>query len=139
MWVRMTAIASRPSVTYDVGQVVEVDETTGQAWIDNGHAESVPTPENRGVGNLTTIAGPIKESASPQAVTPASMEGITPGCTLAIDTAHPELEEIVKVTGVTRTAFTAVFKKSHGKSIGIASIVPPDSPRGSAASHSHDE
>lgn len=73
--------------------------------------------------NLTTIALAITANASPQAVTPASMTSIVIGSILAIDTGNTALMEIVEVTAVTGSTFTAIFNNSHGTSISIAPMV----------------
>lgn len=44
MWIRMRTIAAGPLFSYDVGQVVEVDDGMAKAWIDAGHAEKVAAP-----------------------------------------------------------------------------------------------
>ncbi len=54
---------------------------------------------------------PIAASPSPQAVTPASMLGISVGQQLSVDVTNPE---IVTVTAVTGSTFSAVFLKNHG-------------------------
>jgi hypothetical protein len=73
---------------------------------------------------LTTIASAITLNASPQAVTPAAMTSIVIGTMLAIDTGNPAVKEIVEVTGVTGSTFTAIFNNSHGTAINIALMVP---------------
>jgi hypothetical protein len=78
----------------------------------------------RKAANLTTIAAAITANASPQAVTPAAMTSIVIGTTLAIDTGNPALMEIVEVTAVTGSTFTAIFNNSHGTAISIALMVP---------------
>lgn len=78
----------------------------------------------RQAANLTTIAAAITASSSPQIVTPAAMTSIVIGTTLAIDTGNAALKEIVEVTAVTGTTFTAIFNVSHGTAISIALMVP---------------
>ena len=73
---------------------------------------------------LTTIAAAITLNASPQIVTPASMTSIIVGTILAIDTGNAALKEIVQVTAITGSTFTAIFNVSHGTSINIALMVP---------------
>ncbi len=53
----------------------------------------------------------VTASASPQAVTPASMLGITTGMMLNVDVNN---QEIVTVTSTTVTTLSAVFTKDHG-------------------------
>jgi hypothetical protein len=60
---------------------------------------------------LTFCSTMITASASPQAVTPASMLGITTGMTLNVDVSN---QEAVTVTSTTVTTFSAVFAKNHG-------------------------
>jgi len=70
------------------------------------------------------IALAITLNASPQVVTPASMTSIIVGTILAIDTGNAALKEIVQVTAITGSTFTAIFNVSHGTSINIALMVP---------------
>src|SRR5712664_2364867 len=74
--------------------------------------------------NLTTIALAITANASPQVVTPAAMTSIVIGTILAIDTGNAALKEIVQVTAVTGSTFTAIFNVSHGTAINIALMIP---------------
>lgn len=60
---------------------------------------------------LTFCMTMITASASPQAVTPQSMLGITVGITLNVDITN---QENVVVTAVTATTFSAIFTKNHG-------------------------
>ncbi len=55
---------------------------------------------------------PIAASPSPQAVTPASMLGISVGQQLSVDVTNPET---ITVSAVTGTTFSAVFLKNHGQ------------------------
>jgi len=74
--------------------------------------------------NLTTIALAITANAAPQVVTPAAMTSIVVGSVLAIDTANPAVKEIVQVSAVTGSTFTAIFNNNHGTAISIALMVP---------------
>lgn len=78
----------------------------------------------RQASNLTTIAGAITGGSGAQAVTPASMTSIAVGTILAIDTASTTVKETVKVTAVTGSTFTAIFRNSHSGGISIALMVP---------------
>lgn len=73
---------------------------------------------------LTTIALAITANAAPQAVTPASMASIVIGSVLFIDTANAGVMEVVEVSAVTGSTFTAIFNNSHGTAINIALAVP---------------
>ncbi len=73
---------------------------------------------------LTTIAAAITLNAAPQIVTPAAMTSIVVGSILAIDTGNPTLTEIVEVSAITGTTFTAIFNVTHGTNINIALMVP---------------
>ncbi len=73
---------------------------------------------------LTTIAAAITANASPQVVTPAAMTSIVIGTILAIDTGNPTLTEIVEVSAVTGSTFTAIFNVTHGTAINIALMIP---------------
>jgi Lambda phage tail tube protein, TTP len=73
---------------------------------------------------LTTIAGAITGSGSPQAVTPASMTSIVVGAILGIDTGVEAVEEAVEVTLAPGPTFTAIFNNSHGGGMNIALYVP---------------
>jgi hypothetical protein len=73
---------------------------------------------------LTTIALAITANAAPQVVTPASMTGIVVGSILAIDTGNAALTEVVFVSAVTGSTFTAIFNNSHGTAINIATMIP---------------
>ncbi|HEV1992115.1 MAG TPA: phage tail tube protein [Candidatus Dormibacteraeota bacterium] len=73
---------------------------------------------------LTTIAGAITLNSSPQVVTPAAMTSIVVGSILAIDTGTPAVLELVQVSAVTGTTFTAIFQNSHAGGINIALHVP---------------
>src|SRR5579862_2745617 len=75
-------------------------------------------------GTLTTIAAAITGSPTPQAVTPASMTEIAVGTVLAIDTGNPAVREVVVVTAVTGSTFTAAILNNHGTAINIALMVP---------------
>lgn len=48
MWVKMRSIAAGPTFSYDVNQVVEVDDETGAEWVRSGHAEKVIAPLQAG-------------------------------------------------------------------------------------------
>lgn len=78
----------------------------------------------RRAATLTTIAAAITLNASPQIVTPAAMTNIVVGTILAIDTGNPTLTEIVEVSAVTGSTFTAIFNVTHGTAINIALMVP---------------
>lgn len=73
---------------------------------------------------LTTIALAITANAAPQAVTPAAMTSIVVGTVLFIDTGSAALQEVVEVSAVTGSTFTAIFNNSHGTAINIALAVP---------------
>src|ERR1700719_745218 len=73
---------------------------------------------------LTTIAAAITANASPQVVTPAAMTSIVVGSVLFIDTANAGVMEVVEVSAVTGTTFTAIFNNSHGTAINIALAIP---------------
>jgi hypothetical protein len=60
---------------------------------------------------LSFCSTPITASPSPQAVTPASMLGITAGMQLSVDVTNPET---ITVTAVTGSTFSAIFTKNHG-------------------------
>lgn len=63
-------------------------------------------------GLLTTCSQTIVESLNPQVVTPASMPaGIAVGASLSIDSGVAQ--ELVTVTAVTSTTFTAIFSQNH--------------------------
>src|SRR6185312_6424045 len=74
-----------------------------------------------------TIATSIASSvtAGTQTVTPASMANITLAQSLLIDSANPALTEVVLVTAVTSTTFTATFANSHGTGALVANVVMP--------------
>lgn len=89
--------------------------------------------------NLTTIAAAITGSTSPQVVTPAAMTNIVVGSILAIDSqlagvAPPK--EIVQVSAVTGTTFTAIILNNHGvnsqvsRMITLAEIIKMAGPNG---------
>lgn len=59
----------------------------------------------------TTASGAI--SSGSQIVTPASMEGIYVDAKLVIGTRSQSVQEVVTVTAVTATTFTAVFANAH--------------------------
>lgn len=44
MWVKMRSIAAGPSFSYEVNQVVEVDDKLGTEWVKAGNAEKVSAP-----------------------------------------------------------------------------------------------
>lgn len=69
--------------------------------------------------SLTTIAGAV--SSGSQTVTPGAMDSIVQGCVLWIGT-EPTDADVVTVTAVTDTTFTAVFGVSHlaGASVAAA-------------------
>src|SRR5579859_5320025 len=73
---------------------------------------------------LTTIALAITANASPQAVTPAAMTSIVVGSILFIDTGNTGVMEVVEVSSVTGSTFTAIFNNNHGANINIALAVP---------------
>lgn len=62
-------------------------------------------------GQLTTCSQAITASGTPQTVTPASMNGITTGMSLAIDIGPDQ--ELVTVTATTGGTFTAIFSQNH--------------------------
>jgi len=79
----------------------------------------------RQAANLTTIAGAITASGSPQAVTPVSMTSIAIGALLMIDTgAAATVKETVKVTATTGSTFTAIFRNNHSGGMSIALMAP---------------
>src|SRR5260370_8247205 len=78
----------------------------------------------RRAATLTTIAAAITLNAAPQIVTPAAMTSIVVGSILAIDTGNPTLTEIVEVSAITGTTFTAIFNVTHGAAINIALQTP---------------
>jgi hypothetical protein len=48
MWVKMRSIAAGPSFSYEVNQVVEVDDEVGAEWVKAGNAERVAAPAPAG-------------------------------------------------------------------------------------------
>ncbi|HXM32296.1 MAG TPA: phage tail tube protein [Chthoniobacterales bacterium] len=78
----------------------------------------------RRAATLTTIAAAITLNASPQVVTPAAMTNIAIGTILAIDTGNAALTELVEVSAITGSTFTAIFNVTHGTAINIALMVP---------------
>jgi hypothetical protein len=48
MWVKMRSIAVGPSFSYDMNQVVNVDDDLGAEWVKAGNAEKVSAPAQPG-------------------------------------------------------------------------------------------
>jgi len=67
------------------------------------------------VAYQNNVSTTVSASVSPgtQTVTPASMANINVGTPLLIDDAHTGLEEVVTVTAITSSTFTATFVNSH--------------------------
>lgn len=121
--------------------VYRVDYTTDPARIAPAYAQIWPIIVQQteavimqavvGYGPMTSIATAISSTGS-QAVTPASMYGIYaqnlstdplyPGTQLAIDVGQKR--EIVTVTAVTATTFTATFTKTHSAACSVGPGLP---------------
>ncbi len=91
-------------------------------------ANNFATVGTRAIGTALgrVIAYPINTSvaaaiaAGAQTVTPLSMTGINVGSQLTIDTGANQ--EVVNVTAVTATTFTATFAKPHGAGSGVQGL-----------------
>ncbi len=97
--------------------------TSGQAAAQNAMATlSRIYPVPSGVSPLVPTSSTAAVSATTTAtVTPRSMAGISVGSKLQIDPGTTQ-EEVVLVTGVTSTSFTAFFQKFHATGYGIAGV-----------------
>jgi hypothetical protein len=104
--------------TTEPGRVVPA---FGQIWpITRQQPQAVAVTYVAGYGPVTTIAGAV--AAGVQTVTPAAMYGIYPGTTLAIDTGTAR--ELVVVSAVTATTFTAPFAQTHAAGVAVGPGVP---------------
>jgi hypothetical protein len=91
----------------------------GIAWpIARAQYDAVRINYTAGYGPVSSIAASI--ASGTQTVTPASMTGIFKGTRLWIDSSAA-VEELVTVTAITATTFTAVFANVHASG---ASILP---------------
>jgi hypothetical protein len=66
MWVKMRSIAAGPSFSYEVNQVVEVDDEVGAEWVKAGNAEKVsaPAPAKRSAAGDETASVDDGEKAA---------------------------------------------------------------------------
>lgn len=104
------------------GPLVSVDPSTepgriapayGQIWpIVRQQLAAVQVSFCAGFGPVTTVAANTSAGAN-QVVTPASMQGIYVGTLLTCDPGIVASREMVTVTAVTATTFTATFADAH--------------------------